>query len=60
MSKTWFITLDHFGSDEDVVTIENTITCKQRKGSYYHVELDNGICMVFDKPILKIENEDDF
>lgn len=59
MSNVWFITLDNFGKSEDIITIENTRTCIQKKDSYYHVIIDGGISIHFDKPIKRIENEKD-
>lgn len=59
MSNVWFVTLDHFGKDEDIVTIENTKTCIQKENSHYHVIVDGGISICFDKPIKCIESEED-
>lgn len=59
MSKTWFVTVSNFGNDEDVITIENTIMCEREEGSHYHLNLDNGIQIIFDKPIVKVENEEE-
>lgn len=59
MSNTWFVTLDHYGRGEDIVTIMNSNICCKKENNYYNVTLQNGIVVSFDKPILKIENEDD-
>lgn len=31
MSNTWFVTLDHYGKEEDIVTIMNSNICSQQK-----------------------------